>query len=116
MSSPSVITSPRLMPIRSTIWLAQRLVRQRTVGALHRERAVHRIDDAGELDDSAIADQLDGAALMGRDRRVEHGLPVQLRRAESVPFSSAPIRPCVISASLSFPGHSAARIRAASTL
>src|ERR1700728_2580517 len=51
-------------------------------GALHRERAVHRVDDASEFDDGAVTDQLHDAAVMGGDGRVEYGFPVPLQRRE----------------------------------
>ena len=40
-------------------------------GVLHFDRAAHRVDDAAELDDAAVAGALDDAAVMhgdGRDR------------------------------------------------
>ena len=43
---------------------------------------MHGIDDAGELDHCAVADQLDDAAVVGGDGRVEHGFPVALERGE----------------------------------
>jgi len=58
--------------------LPQGLVGQGAVRALHRQGAVHRVDHAAEFDDGAIADELDDAAVMGGDRRVENGLPVLL--------------------------------------
>ena len=56
----------------------QGFVGQRAVGALHRERAIHRVDHAAELDDGAVADQLDDAAVMGGHGRVENHLSVML--------------------------------------
>jgi hypothetical protein len=38
---------------------------------LHRDRAAHRIDDAGELDQQAVAGGLDDAALVLGDLRIE---------------------------------------------
>ncbi len=58
--------------------LAQGLIGKGAVRALHRDGAIHRIDHAAEFDDGAVADQLDDAAVMGGDRRVEDRLPVLL--------------------------------------
>ena len=38
---------------------------------LHRDRAAHRIDDAGELDQQAVAGGLDDAAVMLGDLRID---------------------------------------------
>ena len=57
-------------------WLGRVFIRHRGAGALHRKRAVDSIDHAAELDDGTIADQLDDAAVVGGDGRVEDGLPV----------------------------------------
>ena len=37
---------------------------------LHLDGAMHRVDDASELDDAAVAGALDDAAVMGGDRRI----------------------------------------------
>ena len=48
------------------------------IAALHLDRAAHRIDDAGELDQQAVAGGLDDAAAMlgdlGIDERLSTGL------------------------------------------
>ena len=46
---------------------------------LHREGAFDRVDDAAELDQRAVADQLDDAAVVGGDGGVEDGLAVALQ-------------------------------------
>jgi hypothetical protein len=51
-------------------------------GALNGERAVHRVDDAGELYQCAVADQLDDAAVVSRNRRVEQAFSVMLQGSE----------------------------------
>ena len=58
--------------------------------ALHLDRAAHRIDDAGELDQQAVAGGLDDAAAMLGDFGVDKFAPQRLQAA-SVPSSSAPI-------------------------
>ena len=58
--------------------------------ALHLDRAAHRVDDAGELDQQAVAGGLDDAAAMLRDLGIEQFAPQRLQAA-SVPSSSAPI-------------------------
>ena len=40
-------------------------------GMLHFECAAHRVDDAAELDDAAVAGALDDASVMGGDGRVD---------------------------------------------
>ena len=62
--------------------LVQGFVGQRTVGALHRQGTIHRIDHAAELDDGAVADQLYDAAVMGGDGGIEDYLPVMLERGQ----------------------------------
>ena len=68
--------------------------------ALHRQGAVHGIDDACELDDGAIADQFHDPAVVGGDRRVEDGFPMPLqggrcRSASAVQSKCLPAqRPC----------------------
>ena len=54
--------------------------------ALHRQGAVHGIDDACEFDDGAIADQLHDPAFVGGDRRVEDGFPMPLQGGERARF------------------------------
>ena len=63
-------------------WLVRGRIWQRGTGALHRKRAVDGIDHAAELDDGAIADQLDDAAVVGGDGWVEDGLSVALQRSQ----------------------------------
>ena len=50
------------------------------IALLHRDRAAHRIDDAGKLDKQAVAGGLDDAAVMRGDLRVEE-LMAQRREA-----------------------------------
>ena len=49
-------------------------------GVLHFECAAHRVDDAAELDDAAVAGALDDAAMVDRDGRVNQ---VAAQRAQS---------------------------------
>ena len=58
--------------------------------ALHVDRAAHRVDDAGELDQQAVASGFDDAAAMLLDLRVGKLAPEDLQSL-SVPSSSAPI-------------------------
>ena len=62
--------------------LAQRFIGHQAVRALHRKRAMDRVDDAGEFHDGAVADQLDDPAVMGGDRGIEHHLAVLLEGGE----------------------------------
>ena len=87
MSSPSMMTSPRLMPIRSTIFGWRR--------ASSGSRAVERCTASAQCtasttlpnsDDGAVADQLDDAAVMGGDRGIEYRLAVLLERGERALF------------------------------
>ena len=56
---------------------------------LHRDRASHGIDHAGEIGDDAVPGGVEDAAPMRRDQVVDNG-PVGFNRA-SVPISSRPI-------------------------
>src|SRR3984957_7833007 len=38
---------------------------------LNRDRAAHRVDDAAELTNEPVARALDGAPMMGSDRRID---------------------------------------------
>ena len=58
------------------------MIRRGSADALDGERAVHRIDHAAELDQGAVADQLDDAAVVGGDGGVEKGLAVSLQGGE----------------------------------
>ena len=49
-------------------------------GVLHFERAAHRVDDAAELDDAAIAGALDDAAMMHGDCGINQ---IAAQRAQS---------------------------------
>jgi hypothetical protein len=49
---------------------------------LHRKRAVYSIDNAAELDEGTIADQLHDAAVVGGDGWVEDGLSVPLQSGQ----------------------------------
>ena len=82
-SSPSTTTSPRLTPIRNTIRRSgRRLGLAVGHGLLHRHRAGHRIDHRGELDDRAVAHQLDDAALVLGQQRVDRLLAQRLDRGQ----------------------------------
>ena len=48
------------------------------IALLHRDRAAHRIDDAGKLDKQAVAGGLDDAAVMLGDCRIDDLAPVRL--------------------------------------
>jgi hypothetical protein len=54
-------------------------------------RAAHRVDDAGEFRQHAIAGGLDDAAVMLADLRIDQFDEMRLKRS-CVPSSSAPIR------------------------
>ena len=49
-------------------------------GVLHFERAAHRVDDAAELDDAAVAGALDDAAMMHGDCGIDQ---IAAQRAQS---------------------------------
>ena len=49
-------------------------IRQRGAGLLHRKCTVYSVDHAPKLDDGAIADQLNDAAVVGSDSWVKDGL------------------------------------------
>ena len=49
-------------------------------GVLHLDRAAHRVDDAAELDDAAVAGALDDAAVMSGDGGVDQ---IAAQRAEA---------------------------------
>ncbi len=53
---------------------------------LDRKRAFDRIDDTGELDQRAVADQLEDPPVMGGDRRVEQGLAMALEGKQRAGF------------------------------
>ena len=73
--------------------------------ALHLDRAAHRIDDAGELDEHAVAGRLDDAAACARRSSGRSSSRRWAFSRASVPSSSAPI-------SRQYPATSAARIAA----
>jgi hypothetical protein len=75
MSSPSTITSPRLMPMRSLICCASIASGSRSI-IPRCTSAAQRIDDAGEFCQQAVAGGLDDAAMMLGDLRVDQ-LPSQ---------------------------------------
>ena len=60
------------------------------IAALDRDRAFDRVDDAAELDQHAIAHQLDDAAVMLGDQRVRRALAARFERSER-PRLVAPI-------------------------
>ena len=66
--------------------LAQDFIRRRVVRALHRKGTIHGIDHAAKFDDGATADQLDNAAVIGGDRRIENSLPVLLEGRQRARF------------------------------
>ena len=113
MSSSSTITSPRLMPMRN--WIQRAGV---DVGVAPRhalldlDRALHRLGDALELDQHAVAGGLDDAALVLGDRRVDQLEPVGLAAARACPPRRPPSagcsRPCRRRGSL----RACARVRA----
>ena len=43
-------------------------------GVLNLDRAAHRVDDAAEFDDRAVAGALDEAAVVDGDRRINQGV------------------------------------------
>jgi hypothetical protein len=50
--------------------------------ALHGDGAIHRVDDAGKLDQRAVAHEFDDAALVSRHLGREHVLAQQLERRQ----------------------------------
>ena len=69
----------------------RRSAASRLDGALDGERALDRVDDAAELDQRAVADQLDHAALVLRRPAGSNTVSRWRFSAASVPASSAPI-------------------------
>ena len=53
---------------------------------LDRDGALHRLDHAGELDQRAIAHELDEAAVVGGDLRVDHLAAMGLEAGERAGF------------------------------
>ena len=51
-------------------------------GALHRKRELDRINGAAKLDESAVANKLDDAAVVVLDLRIEDRQPVMLQRGK----------------------------------
>ena len=65
MSPPSTMMSPTLMPMRKSMRpLVGHVRRCARPSPLHLDGAAHRIDDAGELDQHAVAGGLDDAAAV----------------------------------------------------
>jgi hypothetical protein len=58
--------------------------------ALHVDRAAHRVHDAGELHQDAVAGSFKDAAAFGFDRRVDQ-LRASARSRRIAPSSSAPV-------------------------
>jgi hypothetical protein len=66
------VTSPRLMPMRSSMRLfGPTSVLCSGIACCTRDRAAHRIDDAGKLHQYAVAGGLDDAAMVLGDLRIE---------------------------------------------
>ena len=49
---------------------------------LHRERAIHGIDDATKFNERTVANQLHDAPVMDGDRRIKDNLVVPLERSQ----------------------------------
>ena len=85
-----MMMSPRLMPMRNSMRRSGG-----TLGvalghaALDLDRAAHRVDDAGELDQQAVAGDLDDAAAMLRDLGVDELAPNFLQSGEGSFFIDA---------------------------
>ena len=83
MSPSSTTMSPTLMPMRNSMRRsggnAALLFGHRR---LHLGRASERVDDAGELDQEAVAGRLDDAAAMAGDLRIDHLGAERLEPAE----------------------------------
>jgi hypothetical protein len=69
MSSPSMMMSPTLIPIRKHIWSDFPAWRSRS--CLYLDRAAYRVQGTR----SAVAHELDGAAGMGGDGRIDQFAP-----------------------------------------
>jgi len=86
ISSPSTITSPRLMPIR--IWMA----RAGETSALRRairldlSSALHRVDHALELNQQAVTHGLDNASAVLGDRGIDQLQAMCLEPRQSTRF------------------------------
>ena len=61
---------------------------------LHLDRAAHRVDDATELDDRAVASALDGAAVMGGDGGIDK-VAAKAPQSRKRPLLVAPGEPAV---------------------
>ena len=86
-----MITSPRLTPIRTGSLVLRQVDGAPGHGALDLHGAADGVHDARELDQRAVAHQLDDAAVVLGDRRI-HELGAQTPETASVPSSSAAIR------------------------
>ena len=80
------MTSPRLTPIRSWMRRASFGSAWARQGALDGRGALHGIDHAGELDQRAVAHQLDDAAMILGDRRIDHLAPAVLQPRQRARF------------------------------
>ncbi|MDQ0562177.1 hypothetical protein QO004_003978 [Rhizobium mesoamericanum] len=49
---------------------------------MHRQRKIERINGAAKLDESAVPNNFDDAAVVILDRRIEDSLPVMLQRRQ----------------------------------
>ena len=86
-----MMMSPTLMPMRNSIRRSGGTCRV-ALGhpALDIDRAAYRVDDAGELDQHAVAGRLNDAAAVLRDLRIDNCASGAFSAA-SVPSSSTPI-------------------------
>ena len=83
MSSPSMMMSPRLMPTRNSMRVAGGTTAFRCGHLpLHIDRAAHRIDDAGELDQEPVAGGFDNAAAMFDDPGIDQFAPDRFQRRQ----------------------------------
>ena len=92
LSSPSTMTSPRLIPI---LHLKPAVLGNGGVAfgqpALQRDGAFDRVDDAGEFGQHAVAHQLEDVAVVAGNFGLEQFL-ASGRRRSNVPASSRSIR------------------------
>ena len=78
-----MMTSPRLTPTRYYLWPTRLLGRE---GPLNCQGAVDSIDDTGEFDERAVANQFDNPAVVrGRDW-IELGLAMAPKRGVGSDF------------------------------
>ena len=91
MSDPSPMTSPRLMPMRSTM---RRSSGSAALASRHLllklQRRFDRVHRAGELDQHPVAHHLDDAPAMCAHSRFENSLPPLLQRRQASPPHPTP--------------------------